>query len=49
MASDTDDREGLTFTRDGAREGFVRCLPVAAGVGGYGLVFGVVVLTRAVL
>ncbi|MFW5935517.1 MAG: AzlC family ABC transporter permease [Halolamina sp.] len=42
MSSDTESREPVTFGVDGAREGFVRCLPIAAGVGGYGLVFGVV-------
>ncbi|GAB7012235.1 AzlC family ABC transporter permease [Halolamina salina] len=42
MTSETEKREGVTFTLDGAWEGFRRCLPVAAGVGGYGLVFGVV-------
>jgi len=40
MSGDTDRR--VTFTADGAWEGFRRCLPIAAGVAGYGLVFGVV-------
>lgn len=31
----------VSFSRSGARRGFRRCLPVAAGVGGYGLAFGV--------
>ena len=42
MTDETDDDDPLTFTRAGARAGFRRCLPVAVGVGGYGLVFGVV-------
>ena len=42
MSRDTGGRGAVTFTADGAWEGFRRCLPVAAGVGGYGLVFGVV-------
>lgn len=42
MANDSDGRGAVTFTTAGARAGFRRCLPVAAGVGGYGLVFGVV-------
>ncbi|MBP1988179.1 AzlC family ABC transporter permease [Halolamina salifodinae] len=42
MTSDSDGRGAVTFSAAGAREGFRRCLPVAAGVGGYGLVFGVV-------
>jgi len=37
-----DSRPPITFSAAGAREGFRRCLPVAAGVGGYGIVFGVV-------
>ncbi|MDG5778628.1 AzlC family ABC transporter permease [Haloarculaceae archaeon H-GB2-1] len=31
----------LSFTLAGVRAGYVACLPVALGVGGYGLVFGV--------
>lgn len=31
----------LTFSFDGLRAGFIACLPVALGVGAYGLVFGV--------
>ncbi|KPN32215.1 azaleucine resistance protein AzlC [Halolamina pelagica] len=42
MTSDTDGRTAVTFSAAGARAGFRRCLPVAAGVGAYGLVFGVV-------
>ncbi|MFC4248485.1 AzlC family ABC transporter permease [Natribaculum luteum] len=33
--------EDVTFTLEGARVGFLRCVPVALGVGGYGVVFGV--------
>ncbi len=33
--------EALEFSRDGLRAGFVTCVPVALGVGAYGLVFGV--------
>ena len=33
--------EQITFSRDGIWAGFVTCVPVALGVGGYGLVFGV--------
>ena len=36
------DREPLTFTLAGFREGFVAGTPVALGVAGYGVVFGVV-------
>ncbi len=39
-AAGADDR--VTFSAAGLREGFVRCLPVAAGVGGYGVAFGMV-------
>jgi len=52
MSNDTDggeaavngDADGrpVTFTAAGLREGFVSCLPVAAGVGGYGVAFGMV-------
>lgn len=35
------DGEELRFSRRGAVSGFVSCVPVALGVGGYGLVFGV--------
>ncbi|MFC6717469.1 AzlC family ABC transporter permease [Natrialbaceae archaeon GCM10025810] len=31
----------VTFDREGIRAGFVTCLPVAIGVGGYGVAFGV--------
>lgn len=45
-STDTDvsaeaESERLVFSRDGIRAGFVACLPVAIGVGAYGLVFGV--------
>ncbi|MDS0477222.1 AzlC family ABC transporter permease [Natrinema sp. 1APR25-10V2] len=33
--------EALEFSRDGLQAGFVTCVPVALGVGAYGLVFGV--------
>ncbi|WP_408959391.1 AzlC family ABC transporter permease [Natrinema sp. 74] len=35
-----DGRERVTFTRAGIRAGFLSCLPVALGVGGYGIAFG---------
>lgn len=38
--------ETVTFSAAGLREGFVRCLPVAAGVGGYGVAFGMVAARR---
>lgn len=41
MTTDTDRPGTVEFSAAGAREGFVRCLPVAAGIGGYGIVFGV--------
>lgn len=31
----------VTFSKSGVYKGFVRCIPVALGVGGYGVVFGV--------
>jgi 4-azaleucine resistance transporter AzlC len=34
--------EELTFSAADVRAGFLNCVPVAVGVGGYGLVFGVV-------
>lgn len=34
--------ETLDFSRSGIRDGFLTCVPVALGVGGYGVVFGVV-------
>jgi len=34
------EREPLTFDREGIRTGFLTCLPVALGVGGYGIAFG---------
>jgi 4-azaleucine resistance transporter AzlC len=37
-----DDDKSVSFTRAGVREGFVTGFPVAVGVGGYGIVFGVV-------
>ncbi|QLD84167.1 AzlC family ABC transporter permease [Natronomonas halophila] len=40
-ASTETESEALEFSRDGIRSGFVTCAPVALGVGGYGLVFGV--------
>lgn len=44
-AAATDEPDGdpsISFTWAGVREGFVTGLPVAVGVGGYGIVFGVV-------
>jgi 4-azaleucine resistance transporter AzlC len=35
------ERDTLEFTPNGIRAGFVTCVPVALGVGAYGLVFGV--------
>ena len=35
-----DGSETVTFTRAGLRAGFLTCLPVALGVGGYGIAFG---------
>ncbi|WP_049926463.1 AzlC family ABC transporter permease [Halopiger goleimassiliensis] len=42
----TDDADGppgesVTFDREGIRAGFLTCVPVAVGVGGYGVAFGV--------
>ncbi|ELY70931.1 AzlC family ABC transporter permease [Natrinema versiforme] len=34
------DGESVTFSREGVRAGFLTCLPVAIGVGGYGIAFG---------
>ncbi|SDQ28645.1 AzlC family ABC transporter permease [Natronobacterium texcoconense] len=33
--------DAVTFEWDGVRSGFLTCLPVALGVGGYGIAFGV--------
>ncbi|APW96526.1 branched-chain amino acid ABC transporter permease [Halobiforma lacisalsi AJ5] len=35
------DPDRITFGWDGLRAGFLNCLPVALGVGGYGIAFGV--------
>ncbi|AFZ72294.1 AzlC family ABC transporter permease [Natronobacterium gregoryi] len=35
------DEDAITFGWDGVRVGFLTCLPVALGVGGYGIAFGV--------
>ncbi|MDF9745545.1 AzlC family ABC transporter permease [Natrinema salsiterrestre] len=35
-----DGRETITFDRAGVRAGFLTCVPVALGVGGYGVAFG---------
>ena len=35
------DPERVTFDREGLRAGFLTCVPVALGVGGYGVAFGV--------
>ncbi len=35
-----DESEAVTFDREGIRAGFLTCLPVAIGVGGYGIAFG---------
>ncbi|ELY89219.1 AzlC family protein [Natrialba hulunbeirensis JCM 10989] len=37
----TPDPETVTFGWEGVRTGFLTCLPVALGVGGYGIAFGV--------
>lgn len=37
-----DDERDVTFTLAGVREGFVTGLPVAVGVAGFGIVFGVI-------
>ncbi|MDS0473825.1 AzlC family ABC transporter permease [Natrinema sp. 1APR25-10V2] len=34
------DAAAVTFDREGIRAGFLTCLPVALGVGGYGIAFG---------
>ncbi|THE66084.1 branched-chain amino acid ABC transporter permease [Salinadaptatus halalkaliphilus] len=39
--SDAPSAESVTFEWDGVRAGFLTCLPVALGVGGYGIAFGV--------
>ncbi|WP_226481194.1 AzlC family ABC transporter permease [Natrinema amylolyticum] len=36
----SDGSETVTFDRSGIRAGFLTCLPVALGVGGYGIAFG---------
>ncbi|WP_459807188.1 AzlC family ABC transporter permease [Halopiger thermotolerans] len=33
--------DDVTFDREGLRAGFVTCVPIALGVGGYGIAFGV--------
>ncbi len=38
--SDAVEAESVTFDREGVRAGFLTCLPVAVGVGGYGIAFG---------
>ncbi|MFY4815123.1 AzlC family ABC transporter permease [Halorubrum salsamenti] len=40
MSAETES-EQVGFSRNGVRAGFVTCVPVALGVGAYGLVFGV--------
>ncbi len=40
--ADADDRTDVAFTLEGVRTGFLKCVPVALGVGGYGIAFGVV-------
>jgi len=35
-----EDAAAVTFDREGIRAGFLTCLPVALGVGGYGIAFG---------
>ncbi|QCS43573.1 AzlC family ABC transporter permease [Natrinema versiforme] len=35
-----DERQPVTFSREGIRAGLLTCLPVAVGVGGYGVAFG---------
>jgi 4-azaleucine resistance transporter AzlC len=40
-AESTGGDESLRFTLGGLRDGFVTCVPVALGVAGYGVVFGV--------
>ncbi|ELY50834.1 AzlC family ABC transporter permease [Natronococcus jeotgali] len=40
-AADDRGAEPVTFGREGIREGLVTCVPVAVGVGGYGVAFGV--------
>ncbi|SER73927.1 AzlC family ABC transporter permease [Natrinema salaciae] len=37
---DADGRAPITFGWDGVRAGFLTCVPVALGVGGYGIAFG---------
>ncbi|RZH66355.1 branched-chain amino acid ABC transporter permease [Natrinema altunense] len=39
-ASTSDGAGTITFDRSGIRAGFLTCLPVALGVGGYGIAFG---------
>ncbi|AFO59203.1 AzlC family protein [Natrinema sp. J7-2] len=36
----SDGAETITFDRSGIRAGFLTCLPIALGVGGYGIAFG---------
>ncbi|WP_425494356.1 AzlC family ABC transporter permease [Natronoglomus mannanivorans] len=40
--ADATGRHEVTFTLEGVRAGFLTCVPVALGVGGYGIAFGVV-------
>ncbi|OYR40801.1 branched-chain amino acid ABC transporter permease [Halorubrum sp. Ib24] len=40
MSAETESKQ-VGFSRNGVRAGFVTCVPVALGVGAYGLVFGV--------
>ncbi|AEH36350.1 AzlC family ABC transporter permease [Halopiger xanaduensis] len=40
VAADADP-DRVTFSREGLRAGFVTCVPIALGVGGYGIAFGV--------
>ncbi len=40
-ASERAGAESVTFTRDGVVAGFLTCLPIAFGVAGYGIAFGV--------
>ena len=39
--TDTSSEHDVRFSTEGLRRGYVKCIPIALGVAGYGLVFGV--------
>jgi len=44
--SEATDDQSVQFSVEGLRDGFVECVPIALGVAGYGIVFGVLARSR---